>query len=272
MTQPLFSIVTVTLNAEAELLRTVNSICNQNILNYEHIVKDGESTDSSFKTLPEDPRRRIIVRADEGIYDAMNQALYYCKGLYVVFLNAGDCFYGSNVLKDVSVYAQSQGYPNIIYTDYYNDRIEDIYRYPSLLSKTFLYRKTVCQQATFIKKCCYNAYGHFDLKYKFVADYEYLLRLLSFGEKAYHCPIIGITYKDCGYSALPQHSKILNKETVNVRRIYFSIIERFFYGMLWFLTFPHLRMWLLRRQELRVFWSTYIKFANWWNRNIITKN
>ena len=267
MTRPLFSVVTVTLNAGDDLLSTVKSLNNQNMDSYEHIVKDGGSSDNSLISLPSDSRRRVIVKPDIGIYEAMNQSLDYCEGQYVVFLNAGDCFYDCNVLETVAINAKDAGYPNIIYTDIHNNRIGWLFRYPSKLSRSFLYRKSICHQATYIKRTCYSSYGRFDLEFKIIADNEYLLRLLSKGETACHCPIIGIKYKDCGFSALSENATSLAEETDKIRRRYFSRSERFWYGLAWFFTFPRLRVWILNQSNLNALWIPYTKLANLWNRN-----
>jgi len=44
-----FSIITVTLDAKKELLKTINSIQKQNYNFFTHIIKDGFSKDKTFK-------------------------------------------------------------------------------------------------------------------------------------------------------------------------------------------------------------------------------
>ena len=47
--RPLFSIITVTYNAEATLPATIESVVSQTCSLYEHIIIDGESTDSTVE-------------------------------------------------------------------------------------------------------------------------------------------------------------------------------------------------------------------------------
>ena len=93
-----FSIIVVTLNAGEKLKETVQSVLAQQFTDYEIVVKDGGSTDGSVEKLPQDARLMVYVRKDKGIYDAMNQAVEFAKGQYVLFLNCGDFFYDQTVL------------------------------------------------------------------------------------------------------------------------------------------------------------------------------
>ena len=98
MAQISFSIVIVCLNPGDKLLPTVQSVLSQQYGNYEIVIKDGGSVDGSAKDLPADSRIKLIVDADTGIYDAMNQALPHMSGQYVLFLNCGDVLHDDQVL------------------------------------------------------------------------------------------------------------------------------------------------------------------------------
>ena len=97
-----FSIITVCLNAGDHLSKTVDSVLQQSSNDYEYIIKDGGSTDKSIEKVKEDQRIQIIVKKDNGIYDAMNQAITYASGKYILFLNAGDVLCNPKVLAEVS--------------------------------------------------------------------------------------------------------------------------------------------------------------------------
>ena len=84
-----FSIITVTLDAKNELLKTINSIQKQDYNFFTHIIKDGFSKDKTFK-LDFTKYRNIEFYQfkDKGVYDAMNQAFKLAQNEYVIFLNA----------------------------------------------------------------------------------------------------------------------------------------------------------------------------------------
>ena len=91
-TAPLFSVVTVCKDCKDKLLRTARSVHEQKFQNFEYIIKDGGSTDGTVDVFNEIQATKIISEPDSGIFNAMNIALDYCSGEYVIFLNAGDTF------------------------------------------------------------------------------------------------------------------------------------------------------------------------------------
>lgn len=97
-----FSIITVCLNAGNDLLETVESTLKQSYSEFEIIVKDGFSKDESICKLPQDKRIHLVQKRDTGIYDAMNQGIEVAQGDYMIFMNAGDKFYDSEVLKRIA--------------------------------------------------------------------------------------------------------------------------------------------------------------------------
>lgn len=100
---PRFSIIVVCLNPGDKFADTIKSIQMQTCSDYEVIVKDGLSTDGAlerFGALSE--QFHVIRQQDNGIYDAMNQAVRETTGQYVYFLNCGDRFYTDTVLEKMA--------------------------------------------------------------------------------------------------------------------------------------------------------------------------
>lgn len=87
---PLFSIITVSYNAEATIGRTLGSIDEQTFTDYEHLVVDGASTDATTALVEKaaNPARKLISEPDKGLYDAMNKGISRTDGQYLIFLNA----------------------------------------------------------------------------------------------------------------------------------------------------------------------------------------
>ena len=67
------SIITINLNNNEGLQKTIDSVLNQTYKNYEHIIIDGGSIDESVETIKQYNNRVMwISEKDKGIYNAMN--------------------------------------------------------------------------------------------------------------------------------------------------------------------------------------------------------
>ena len=93
MASPLFSIVTITYNAERELPVTLASVDSQTEKDYEHLIVDGASKDATvaIACAADQERRRVVSEPDKGLYDAMNKAWRMCSGDVVAVCNDRFC-------------------------------------------------------------------------------------------------------------------------------------------------------------------------------------
>lgn len=84
-------VVTPTLNAERYLRRTLESIWAQQdeLIEIEHLIVDGLSTDRTLEIASEFPSRVIQAR-DGGMYEALNRGLDQIEGEIVGYINADD--------------------------------------------------------------------------------------------------------------------------------------------------------------------------------------
>lgn len=180
-----FSIITVCYNAEKYMEDTIKSVLNQNYHNYEYIIKDGGSKDGTldivYTLLDNRENVTIVTSQDEGIYDAMNQAVGMAKGEYIFFLNAGDCFGENDVLLKTKQFVDKQDadvvYGNIISV---TDNKKKIRKYYTINGKKiyFLMGACICHQAMFAKKKLFEE-KKFDTDYIVCADREWQLFYLS---------------------------------------------------------------------------------------------
>ena len=133
-----FSIITVSLNAGESLLKTIDSILIQDFQDFEIIIKDGFSNDGSYENISEDEKILKLQIKDTGIYDAMNQALEYTSGEYILFLNAGDYFYDSKVLNSFYDAIVSNNSPELLYCDYTTTGLKEFVQSPIKLTSFYL--------------------------------------------------------------------------------------------------------------------------------------
>lgn len=175
------SIVIATYNAAKTLDRCLSSISQQTFQDKELIVIDGGSTDGTVRLLEDSLESISYLHSgpDKGIYDAWNHALNHAQGEYVCFLGADDRYADPNAIRFMAE-AIGNGSPDIVsgkgvLIDHEGRPIGEIGRewdYQALRR-----RIRICHPGTWFRRDLFDKYGVFDLRYKIVADYEWLLRL-----------------------------------------------------------------------------------------------
>ena len=108
---PKFSIITIVYNGEYFIEGTMQSVLNQTFPDYEYIIIDGASKDSTVSLIqdfaPQTPKGgspifKWISEPDKGLYDAMNKGLRLAIGDFLLFLNAGDRLFESTTLEKIA--------------------------------------------------------------------------------------------------------------------------------------------------------------------------
>ena len=183
--RPLFSIITVTYNAQDTLPVTLSSVAKQTCELYEHIIVDGASTDQTLSVLSgfSNPRLHVMSGHDNGIYDAMNKGLAEAKGDYVIFLNAGDSFHSPDTLQHIADTIMEEDYPGVVYgqtdiVDAEGRRLgpRHLQAPERLTLKDFADGMVVCHQAFVALRRITDPY---DLHYCYSADYEWCILVLQ---------------------------------------------------------------------------------------------
>ncbi len=236
----LFSIITVCRNSEKTIERTIESVINQTCDDYEYIIVDGASTDSTLDIIKRaynnhPDKIRYVSEPDKGIYDAMNKGIRMAKGEIIGIINSDD-WYEQNALKVVKdnynrekqlqvLYGMIRIYRNKKIMQVLMNRIEFIDDYP------------IMHPATFVSKAIYEKYGLFDCKYKYVADYDYFIRLAKQKDVCF-IPIEEILadFSDGGVSATSKsHNELLklkrNNNTISEMIFVFARIKTWFISL-----------------------------------------
>ena len=170
-----FSIITVCYNSEKTIERTITSLRNQTYQNFEYIIIDGGSTDSTLEIIKKnlDVVSILVSEKDEGIYDAMNKGIDLASGEIIGIINSDD-WYENDTLENI--FKISFGQTNLVIHGlcrYFNDNeINQIIGYHH--SNLPLY--SISHPTCFVSKSLYVAKGKFDTEYKIAADYDLLLR------------------------------------------------------------------------------------------------
>jgi glycosyltransferase involved in cell wall biosynthesis len=178
--QPKLSIITINKDNSAGLEDTINSVIQQSFKDFELIIIDGASSDSSIDVIKRYKTNFYfyLSEPDSGIYDAMNKGINKATGDYVLFLNSGDRLYNSEILYEVFSKGHSTDiiYGNIIHDS--NGKFTP-YIYPSELSFAYLLRYSLPHQATFIKRQLFEKIGLYSTEFKIVSDWEWFIKCFN---------------------------------------------------------------------------------------------
>lgn len=227
MSTPLFSIITVTYNAEATIAPTVRSVAEQTETSYEHLVIDGASKDGTVdlaKRLGTE-RTHITSEPDHGIYDAMNRGLGLAKGSYVLFLNSGDTFHSADTLAHYARAIRENDMPGIVYGQTVlvagGDRHVTGPRHltaPSKLTlKSFSNGMVVCHQSMAVLRRIAEPY---DLRYQLSADYEWAIRCLQHSRRNVYIDEVVTDYLEEGMTT--RHLKASLRERFGIMCRYYG--------------------------------------------------
>ncbi len=233
------SIITVNLNNATGLRRTIKSVINQTCKEFEYIIIDGGSTDSSldiirsFTVIPQGIHSSIyrketnhspisywVSERDSGIYEAMNKGIEMAKGEYCQFLNSGDWLTTPNVIEEIlkSIPDCSIYYGNMLKV-FPNGKIYRDNAGKGILSMVSFYQGSLNHSSDFIKRNLFDKYGMYDEKLKIAADWKWYLIAIGLNNEPIKYTDIDVTcFNMRGISST--NKQLLNKERREVLEEY----------------------------------------------------
>jgi glycosyltransferase involved in cell wall biosynthesis len=171
---PLISIVTIVYNGAADINATLKSVLEQNYSNIQYIIIDGGSTDDTLRIIDQYKNQIdiIVSEPDNGIYDAMNKGISYCKGQWVNFMNCGDTFYSAGTLETVFTDSSNRK-SDVIYGKHEVSYVgKKILKIPNPINELWK-GMSIQHQSIFVRTEILSTFL-FDTRYRFAADYNLL--------------------------------------------------------------------------------------------------
>lgn len=181
------SVITVCLNPGEKLKATLDSILGQDCQGFEVILKDGGSTDGSVERWQQEKNRisnaekvKIFVEKDRGIYDAMNQAVTYATGDFLLFLNCGDLLADKAVLERTKQLLEQEKKAGtdmdrlILYGDTCGEKNGVTIASAPVITGFTCYRNIPCHQSCFYSAALCKE-KPYDQQYRIRADYDHFL-------------------------------------------------------------------------------------------------
>lgn len=207
---PEISVITIFRNQQADLSDTLHSLLVQTFKNFECILVDGNSTDSSADQVHQLTGREknftMICQESEGISNAFNEGLRMARGNYVLFLNGGDILSGpDSLMKAADKIREHPGRIISFRTEYMAESGKPLGRFIPPERPDFAALDWYCSlahQSTFIPLGFFRKNGGYLPVLKVAMDYEVWLRARKMGYKLESFPDVTARHRIGGVSFL----------------------------------------------------------------------
>lgn len=185
--QPQFSIITICYNSSATIERTIKSVLAQTFTDYEYVIVDGGSKDSTLDIVKKyeplfEGRMKWKSEPDTGIYDAMNKGIERSSGTIIGIVNSDDWLEADALEVLVEVLKNDPSLIHSILTGetrfHYKDGTTLHYRTSRANYEHYSrkYRMGLNHPATFVPKEIYDEIGMFDTRFRLYGDSDFILR------------------------------------------------------------------------------------------------
>ena len=220
LNEPKFTIIVAVYNGEKTLQQCIDSVANQTYPNKELIIIDGGSTDATVWILQANQSKIAawISEPDQGICDAWNKGIVRAKGDWICFLGADDYLWDETVLARIA--AKLAELPPDIRVAYGRVMISSQSGQPLRLrgrpwnnvKRRIKQKMGIPHQGAMHRRDLFDDHGLFDLSFKIVGDYDFLLRELHNKDAAYLDDIIVSGMRVGGISNSIHNSKLMLEE------------------------------------------------------------
>lgn len=200
MTTPRISVLLPTYNRANYLAETISSVLAQTFDDFELVIVDDGSTDSTRALVESytDPRIRYIYRSNRGVSAALNTAWRAAQGEYVAMIGSDDVWLPGQIetlLRLIApnpslglVYARAQAMnvqgelqPQILGSDM---------KFPNDPLASLLYGDCICGLACLIRRSILEQVGGFDESLIANEDWDLWIRMAEITRFAYHNEIL----------------------------------------------------------------------------------
>jgi len=192
---PFVSIIMTVRNSEKYVSQAIESVLVQSFKNFEFIIIDDESNDSTTKIIKDyqSKDKRIIVHINskkKGPAESRNIAIRMAKGKWVSVIDSDDVFFPKKIEKQVNLIDK-----NIIFIGssflYINDKGSHVayYKYKNnskILKNNIIKNKNFPPHSSyFVKREHLKKINGYNQRFLMAQDYDLLLRLQIFKNKKF---------------------------------------------------------------------------------------
>lgn len=243
MNEPKLSIVTVCYNAEKTIEATLQSIKSQMFRDFEQIVIDGGSRDSTMDIIRRyaDGLAHVISESDDGIGDAMNKGWRLCSGEYVLFLHADDYLVDDSALARVVPHLD--GTADIVGFDILFETEAGRFRHKQRVASWAMRLRCLSwHQGVWFRRDLLERLGPYDVGLRIAMDYEFFLRAAKAGMRFRTVDDVFSVMRDTGVSSRVDWASLRHRfaeeRTVHLR-LADAGGERLLYHLFWSAYLPY---------------------------------
>ncbi len=193
--EPLVSINLCCYNSDPYLRETLDSIINQSYKNWELVIIDDGSTDSTGEIVSEYTERGFPIRyyyqENKGLGYARNRAIELSKGDFIAFIDHDDLWLSKKLERQVRLFEERDDI-DFIYTNFFclKNGVKKIYfRKPNpegRVFREFLYTNFAALLTVMIRRSSVEAFSEFfDVNLKLCEEYEFFMRVLYNSKAGY---------------------------------------------------------------------------------------
>jgi glycosyltransferase involved in cell wall biosynthesis len=190
---PLVSVILAAYNAEHYLREAIASILNQTFTDFEFIIIDDGSTDRTKAIIESinDPRIKLISRANKGLTPSLNEALQLAQGEFIARMDADDLSTPRRFELQLSYLRE---HPEVVLLGGAYDLIDDAGRYlttitppgddATLQEHALSGRTPICHPLAMMRRDAMLKVGGYDETFKVAQDLDLWLKLGEVGKLA----------------------------------------------------------------------------------------
>src|SRR5438876_10608402 len=218
---PRISIVTPCLNMGRYIEDAIRSVQGQDYPNFEHIIIDACSSDSTVEVLKRYPHLRWVSEKDRGQSDGLNKGFRMATGDIVGWLNA-DEYYLPGAFRAVAYASEANPRVDVFYGDGISVDIQGRvlgmkpahdFDYRILL----YYGCFIGTVGTFFRRSIFEPDLFINIDYKVVMDFEYFVRLALAAKSFSYVPSLVGAFRWTGANASLQGQR-RRQERLRVQR------------------------------------------------------
>ncbi|WP_353432686.1 glycosyltransferase [Polynucleobacter sp. MWH-UH23A] len=179
------TIITVALNSESTIKKTLDSVFKQSHAEIEHIVIDGGSSDNTRLIVQSHPSNLIAFHELKGstIYEAMNYGIQLAKNEYIAFLNSDDYYLDDDSISNIMKLFEGDDRLDAVFGDveFFNEgnesRVIRRYQCKDFTPNDLCDGIMPAHPGMVLRTAYYRSLNGFSKAYKIAADFDFIFRL-----------------------------------------------------------------------------------------------